>query len=93
MNTLPTEIVRMIMTYRGTETFEALSHEMDTVKKANQKRVGIKWRTDILDRIIKADIDDESITAQEYKILIGVFHKRWGSKAMKLQAVSSNPDA
>jgi len=64
MNTLPTEIVRMIMTYRGTDTFEALSHEMDSAK-----RYTAKYRQDVLARIIKASVEDESITHKEMLIL------------------------
>ena len=87
MNTLPTEIVRMIMTYRGTDTFEALSHEMDTVKKATAK-----WRTSMLDRIVKADIDDESITHKEYLLLTRALRKKCPDKVVKMQAIAYHPD-
>ena len=64
MNALPTEIVRMILSYRGTEAFEALSHEMDTTKKYTAK-----YRQDVLARVIKASVDDETITHKEMLIL------------------------
>lgn len=87
MNTLPKDITDMVMTYRGTDTFEALSHEMDTVKKATKK-----WRTDMLDRIIGAW--DDGITTHEYKILIKVLNRKCPSpKGEKVTLVGIHPDA
>jgi hypothetical protein len=89
MNTLPTEIVRMIMTYRGTDTFEALSHEMDTTKKATAK-----WRTSMLDRIVKADIDDESITHKEYLLLTRALNRKCPKACPKVKGgIAFHPDA
>jgi hypothetical protein len=60
---IPAELVRMIMEYRGSDTFDALRHEMSTVKKNT-----IKYRDDVLHRIIVAEQDD-LITYKEMLIL------------------------
>jgi len=60
---IPAELVGMIMEYRGADTFDALRHEMDTVKKNT-----IKYRDDVLHRIIVAEQED-LITYKEMIIL------------------------
>lgn len=64
MSMLPTEIVRMIMGYRGTNTFESLSHELDITKNQN-----LKWKKDILNRIIKAE-QEELMPYKQYQLLM-----------------------
>ena len=64
MNRLPTELVNMIMEYRGTDAFDALTYELTTEKKRTKK-----WTKDISQRIYNA-YDTETITQAEYRIFI-----------------------
>ena len=64
MNRLPTELVNIIMEYRGTDTFDALNYELTTEKKRTKK-----WTKDIVQRIHTA-YDTEMITEKEWIVFI-----------------------
>jgi hypothetical protein len=74
---IPTELIRLIMEYRGSNTFDALRHEMDTVKRNT-----IKYRDDVLHRIIVAE-QNELITYKEMLILFKHKAKKLDPKEKK----------
>jgi hypothetical protein len=61
---LPTELIGMIMECRGTDTYDALLHELTTTKKQTKK-----WLRDIVQRITNA-YENQTITEKEFKIFI-----------------------
>jgi hypothetical protein len=66
---LPLDIVRNILTYRGSDVFEALNCELTTTKKHTYK-----WLQEILDKIVDAWQND-TITNKEYHILGKIYGK------------------
>lgn len=73
MNALPIDIIRNILTFRGTDAFEALHTELITGKRQTQK-----WLREICDKIVDADQNDE-ITHKEYLILNRIYNKYRGT--------------
>jgi hypothetical protein len=73
MNHLPIDIVRSILSYRGTNTFEIIAYELEH----SPKRITNKWRSEMLSKIINASIaDDNDITEKEYQILLKIHKKK-----------------
>jgi hypothetical protein len=73
MNHLPIDIVRSILSYRGTNTFEIIAYELEHCPK----RITAKWYRDMLSKIIEASIADENdITEKEYQILLKLLKKK-----------------
>jgi hypothetical protein len=73
MNHLPIDIVRTILSYRGTNTFEIIAYELEHPPK----RITHKWRSEMLSKIINASIADENdITEKEYQILLKIHKKK-----------------
>ena len=90
MNALPIELVRHILTFRGTNTFEALHTNLTTTKKHTYK-----WLEGILKQIVDADLNDE-ITHKEFLILTRIYNKYDTAKrgpTPKLKAIAFHPDA
>ena len=69
MNALPIDLVRHIISYRGSDAFEALHTELTQQKKHTKK-----WFQQILAKIVDADQNDD-ITHNEYIILVRIYHK------------------
>jgi hypothetical protein len=80
MNALPIDLVRNILSYRGTDAFEALHTEL-----INQKKHTQKWLQEILSKIVDADQNDE-ISHKEYLILVRIYNKYTPAKHTKAKA-------
>jgi len=81
MNALPIDLVRNILSYRGTDAFEALHTDLTTTTKKHTA----KWLQEILGKIVDADQNDE-ITHKEYLILTRLYNKYNPAKNTKAKA-------
>lgn len=80
MNALPIDIVRHILSYRGSNTFETLHYELISQNKVTKKSL-----KNILSKIVNASCDDDTLTEKEYQILLKIYKQietknGWGLK-------------
>lgn len=78
MSTLPIEIVNHILSYRGSNMFDALDYEI-----TSQTRITKKWINEFCNKLVTA-YDNDNINKKEYDIL--------NRKYQKLNKIANPPE-